>query len=325
MTDRIRWGIISTARIGLNSVIPAIEASGNGVVSAISSRSLESAQAAAAEIGIPHAYGSYTDLIESGEVDAIYNPLPNHLHAEWSIACAEAGIPTLCEKPLALNATEAQRMVDAFAARDVLLGEAFMYRYHPQHDRVRDLMDEGAIGEVQSIRSAFTFRIGNEEDIRLRADMGGGGVMDVGCYCINAMRLLTGEEPEDVAAIANFGAVSGVDEHLAALLRFPSGIIGHFHCGLRTYREHRYVVSGSTGRIVVPQAFGPKTGTPTVIRLETDDTARVIELPDVNQYVLMVEDFAGAILENRPLRFPIEDGVRNMAVIDRLLASARGA
>ena len=211
MTKGIRWGILSTARIG-RRVIPAIQASPQGEVAAVASRSLERAQAWSARHGIPRAYGSYEALIADSEIDAIYNPLPNSMHAEWSVKCAQAGKPTLSEKPFASDAPEAQTIVDAFDKRGVLLAEAFMYRFHPQHAKVREILSAGGIGKLQIINSSFTFPVADEANIRLSKALAGGALMDVGCYCVNLMRFMTGEEPVSATASAQFGEGSGVDE-----------------------------------------------------------------------------------------------------------------
>jgi xylose dehydrogenase (NAD/NADP) len=323
MPDKIRWGVISTARIGRRHVIPAIQASRNGEVRAVASRTLDKAKAFAEELNIAHAYGSYEELIADPDIDAIYNPLPNHLHAEWSLRCAEAGRPTLCEKPLAADAAEAQTMVDAFAARGVLFAEAFMYRFHPRAQRVREMVAEGAVGEVQLMQASFSFRVRSEDNIRLRKDMAGGALMDVGCYCVNVMRFVTGEEPERVRAAARFGPTTGVDEWLVGALSFPSGALGHFDCGLRAHRAESYEIRGSEGSIVVEDAFVVDPDTEAIIQYWHESGHEEITLPPVDQYQLMVEDFADALMEGRPPAFPPQDAVRNMAVIDRLLTSAR--
>ncbi len=321
----IRWGILSTANIGRKKVIPAIQNSRNGEVAAVASRSLDRARAFADELSIPTAYGAYEELIADPDIDAIYNPLPNSEHATWSIRCAEAGKPTLCEKPLASDAREAQKMVDAFATQGVLFAEAFMYRFHPQTQKVRAMVDEGAIGEVQTLSAAFTFPVRDEGDIRLSKPLAGGAVMDVGCYCINVMRLMTGEEPAEAHAAARFGEESQVDELLAGVLRFPSGAVGHFDCSLRAFRTHTYEIRGTTGRIQVEAGFiMPADQAATIRYWQGDaDAYEEIAVPPADHYQLMVEDFADALLENRPPRFPPEDAVRNMEVIDRLLASVR--
>ena len=323
MSHKVRWGILSTANIGRGRVIPAIKESSNGEVVAVASRDLDKARQFAAENDIPTAHGSYEELIANPEIDAIYNPLPNHLHAEWSIRCAEAVKPVLCEKPLASDAAEAQQMVDAFKSRRVLFAEAFMYRFHPQTQRVLQLIAEDAIGELQLLQARFTFAIQSEENIRLSAELAGGAVRDVGCYCINIMRLITGEEPDAVKAMARFGETTGVDETLTGLLSFPSGVLGHFDCGLRSYRSHQCEITGSSGRILIDEAFVASPDRGTMIRVWQDDVYAEVHVPAANHYTLMVEDFGDALLNNRPPRYDPQDGVANMQVIDKLLASAR--
>jgi predicted dehydrogenase len=321
MANPIRWGILSTARIGENRVIPAIQKSRNGVTAAVASRAIDKAEAFAARTHIPKAYGSYEALLADPEIDAIYISLPNSEHGVWSLRCAAAGKPVLCEKPLAKDAAEAQTLVDAFAARNLAFAEAFMYRFHPQHAQVKRIIAEGGIGEMQIVSAAFTFAIRKEEDIRLDASLAGGGLMDVGCYCVNALRLISGEEPEQVAAVARFGA-SGVDEAVAGVLRFPSGVVGHFDAGLRASRAHTYEVRGTAGRIQLDNAFVPH-GLDTVIRHWHGDDYREIVVPQVDQYQIMVEDFADAVHDPGKLAFPPQDAVHNMRVLDRVIESAR--
>lgn len=327
MTEEIRWGILSTANIGAKRVIPAIHKSRNGMVAAVASRNSERAQTFADANNIPTAYGSYEDLLADDSLDAIYIPLPNNMHAEWSIQCAEAGIPTLCEKPLASNADEAQGMVDAFKSRDVLFAEAFMYRFHPQTQRVKQMIDDGAIGEVAMMSATFSFQIraGNEDNIRLQKDLAGGALMDVGCYCVNSMRYMIGSEPTRGTAYAQFG---DVDEHITAILEFPSGALGHLDASLRLPYTHTYEIRGTKGRIQVPTSYVPNylSGEPTTIHYLRADNLDldIIEIPATDHYQVMVEDFADALINNRPPKFDPQDGVENLRVTDMLLASARG-
>lgn len=318
MSERVRWGILSTANIG-RRVIPAIHASRNGEVEAVCSRDLERARAFADEQKIPRAYGSYEELLADKEIDAIYLPLPNSMHAEWSVKCAEAGLPTLCEKPFASDAAEAQSIVDAFELHGVLLAEAFMYRFHPQHAKARAIIAAGGIGDLQIINSSFTFPISDEANIRLSKPLAGGALMDVGCYCVNLMRFMAGEEPARVTASARIGVATGVDEALAGTLEFPSGVIGHFDCGLRAYRQHAYTLKGSRGMIVVPASFVPDKTADTVVQHWQGDEYEEYAIPAIDHYQLMVEDFAAALIEGRPPRFPAADAVSNMAVVDSIL------
>jgi xylose dehydrogenase (NAD/NADP) len=323
MSEKIRWGILSTANIGRKRVAPAIQNSRNGRVLAVASRDRDRARAYAEELNIPKYYGSYEELLADPEIDAIYIPLPNHMHADWSIRCADAGKPVLCEKPLASDAAEAQALVAAMEKRGVLFAEAFMYRDHPQTQRVKSMVDNGAVGEVEFIRASFTFQVRSETNIRLRADMAGGALMDVGCYCVNVMRFMTGEEPAEVSALARFGERSRVDEYLAGIMRFPSGVLGHLDCGLRTFGDHSYEIRGSKGRILVEQGFVMAPGADMVIRHWHEDTYQEITIDGVNHYQIMAEEFADSLIKGTPVRFPIQDAVHNMQVIDRLQASAR--
>jgi D-xylose 1-dehydrogenase (NADP+, D-xylono-1,5-lactone-forming) len=324
MAEKIRWGILGAASIARRRVVPAIQASRNSVVVAIASRTLDKARAFAAELGIPQAYGSYEDLIADPNIDAIYNPLPNSEHAAWSIRCAEAGKPVLCEKPLAKDASEAQSIVDAFARRNLLFAEGFMYRFHPQTVKVKEMVDAGVLGDFTAMQATFTFPIRSEDNIRLSKALAGGGLMDVGCYCVNAMRLMTGQEPERARAIARVGIQSGVDEWLSGILSFPSGVIGHFDCGVRAQRTHSYELRGSAGRILVETGFVMEPHEEPLIRYWHGDQYETIKIAGVNQYTLMVEDFADALLDNRPPRYAPQDAVDNMRALDMLYASARG-
>lgn len=323
MTDTIRFGILSTANIGIKRVIPAIQKAHNATVTAIASRNYERAREVASSLKIETAYGSYEDLLVDDTIDAIYIPLPNSMHAEWAIKCAEAGKPTLCEKPLALTADEAQAMVDAFKERDILFAEAFMYRFHPQNQRVQRMVQDGAIGDLHMMSASFSFSLSNPENIRLDQSLGGGALMDVGCYCINSMRFLSGEEPVRANALANFGAETGVDEQIAGILEFPGGMRGHFDASLRSHRVHTYEVRGSTGRILLPESYTPAHDSATSIHYWSGDKHEVLTIEPVDQYQLMVEDFADALINNRPPRFDPQDAVNNMKVIDNLLDSAR--
>ncbi len=320
---RIRWGVLSTANIASRRVIPAIHNSRNGEVVAVASRGVEKARAFADRNGIPRAHGSYEALIEDPNVDAIYIPLPNSLHAEWSIRCAEAGKPTLCEKPLASDTPEAQMMVDAFRERQIPFAEAFMYRFHPRTERVRQLLADGEIGDLQLIDATFSFVVRKEDDVRLKAELAGGSLWDIGTYCVNVMRLMTGEEPIKVHAVGQCGKVSGVDEWLTGVLQFPSAVLGNFSCSLRSQGAHGYHLRGREGCIEIRDGFVPEINQVTEIIVKRGAEETRIEIPPADHYQLMVEDFAYALLDNRPPRFAAEDGVANMAVLDALLVSAR--
>jgi predicted dehydrogenase len=324
MNRKLRWGILSTARIARKQVGPAIQASRNGEVVAVASRDRAKAEALARELNIPRAYGSYEELLADRDVDAIYNALPVSLHAEWSLRCAEAGKPTLCEKPLAANADEARRMTEGFAKRGLLLAEGFMYRYHPLTLKVKAMLDAGTVGKIVSICSTFHVNIRDRQDIRLRADTAGGAMRDVGCYCVSFMRFLTGQEPERVAATGILGEETGVDESVTGALRFPGGALGSFACSLRSPFHCSYEVAGTDGRITVDRGgMVPWPKEDFAIRHWRGDKFDEIIIPAANHYQLMVEDFADSVLTGKPVRYPPEDAVGNMEVIDRVLTCAK--
>ena len=325
MTTQTRWGILSTANIGRKRVIPAIQKSHNGVVQAVASRNKARAESFAQELDIPTVHDDYEALLADPQVDAIYIPLPNSMHAEWCFKAAEAGKPVLCEKPLAIDADQAQQMVDAFAGRNLLFAEAFMYRFHPQHQRVHEIIASGGIGQLQVINATFSFSISDANNIRLNKDLAGGALMDVGCYCVNAMRWLTGEEPQQAQAFADFGASTGVDETITGLLQFSSGVYGHFDASLRVHRHHQYELRGTQGRILVETAFVPdlSPGAVTTVHHWRGNEYNEIRVPTQDQYQLMVEDFADALQTGAEVRYPSQDAVQNMRAIDMLITSAR--
>jgi len=329
MPTKLRWGILSTAKIGIKQVIPAIQQSSNGGVAAIASRDAQTAQAVAKPLNIPRTPGSYDALLDDPEIDAIYIPLPNHLHKEWSIRALQRGKHVLCEKPFALNAADVDEMIAAAQQYRRVLMEAFMYRFHPQFALAQRLIAEGAIGAIKTIRSAFCFDIsGRPNDIRLKKEMGGGALMDIGSYCVNMARLMTGAEPLAVQAHAVFGAQSRVDETLAAILHFPNDVIALFDCSFRTDYRESLQVQGTAGRLDIVRPVKPRTSPAEIIvhKGETGDalaTPTRFTAPAANHYQLMVEHFADCVLNDKPLRFPPDEGRANMRVIDALYESAR--
>ena len=312
----VRWGVLGTAKIG-RRVIPAIQQSRNGHVVAVASRSLDKARAFATELQIPRAVGSYEALLSDPEIDAIYIPLPNSLHREWTIQAAEHGKHVLCEKPLALNASESGEMIRACHAAGVRLMEAFMYRFHPQIQKAVALVVEGAVGPLRLVRSTFGFAVPSGYNIRLDRSMGGGALMDVGCYCVNVARLVIGAEPVEVRAAASFGQESGVDETAAGLLRFPNGELAVFDCSVRTSFRQSLEIVGTSGVIELPAPFLPGTAE-TTVRVRRGDQVETITIAGTNQYTLMAEHFADAILAGTEVRWPAADARANLAVLDAL-------
>ncbi len=323
MNRKIRWGILSTSHIAQSQVIPAIQASSNGEVVAIASRDVAKARECAARMSIPYALGSYEALLNDARVDAIYNPLPIAMHAEWSIRCAEAGKPTLCEKPLAANAHEAMQMKRAFATHNVLLGEAIMYHFHPLTQQVAKLVRSGVVGTVRALHATFHCTTLGDGNIRFQKALGGGALLDLGCYCVSVMRLLTAEEPDKVTGFCNLGGTSQVDETFQGLLHFPSGALGNFSCSLRTCFDCHYEIAGSQGRLLIDTGgMAAWPGEDFTIKLWSETKSpsyQEIVVSQANPYQLMVEDFADALLHNRPLTVPIDESIRNLQVLDRLM------
>jgi predicted dehydrogenase len=302
-------------------VIPAIQASANGHLVAVASRNEARAREAAARLGAPRAHGTYEALLADPEVDAVYVPLPNSLHREWTVRSAEAGKHVLCEKPLATTAADCETMIAACRRRGVVLMEAFMYRFHPRTQRVAQLAAEGAVGDVRLVRASFSFRLRSADNIRLRPELGGGALYDVGCYGVNVSRLILGE-PSRVTAHAQIGP-SGVDEVLGAVLRCDGDRLAIVDCGLTLARREEYEVVGTGGRLHVPGAFLPGMSDAVIRVIKDDDTT--LTVPGVDQYRLMVEHFAEAVLDGVPLKLPPEDAVANLRVIEAAQRSVRSS
>ncbi len=319
--DSIHWGVLGVANIAVRAVIPPIQRSSNGRVVAIASRTVTKARDAARRLGIPKAYGSYEALLDDPDVRAVYIPLPNSLHREWTIRCAEAGKHVLCEKPLGVSAAECEEMIAACGQHGVILMEAFMYRFHPRTLRVAALAREGELGDVRLVRASFTFRLRDPiNNIRLMPNLGGGALYDVGCYCVNVSRMILGE-PREAFAFAHVGA-SRVDEALGGILRFDGDRLALFDCGLILSRREEYEAVGTEGRLTVPSAFLPGTAD-AEIHLVKGAERTVLTTPGVDEYQCMVEQFAGAVLRGVPLRLPPEDATANLRAIEALLRSVK--
>lgn len=321
--ERIQWGIIGTARIAANSIIPAIKASRNGKIYAIASRTENKARDFATRHGIEKFYGSYEKLLEDKNIDAIYLPLPTGMHYEWALKCAEAGKPVLCEKPLTDNYVHSVKLAQVFANKGILLAEALMFRYHPMTQKVHEIVKSGMLGAPRMLYAQFNAPIRNLDDYRFDLSLGGGSLLDLGSYCVSAMRLLAECEPEDVSARAVFNE-RGVDIRLVGELQFPNGALGHFGCGFDTQFDCSYGASGSLGRVFV--GWGGMCawpGTQFKIEIWTGESRSEIIVPPANHYQLLVEDFADALLNNRPPLHNIEDSLANMKIVEKLLESAR--
>ena len=315
----LRWGVLGVANIAVRAVIPPLQRARNGRVVAIASRTAEKARDAAQRLEIPRAHGSYEALLADPEVDALYIPLPNSMHREWTTRAADAGKHVLCEKPLALTAAECEEMIAACRRRGVVLMEAFMYRFHPRTVRVARLVADGAIGDVRLVRASFTFRLQNPENIRLQPHLGGGALYDVGCYGVNVSRLVLGE-PRAALAFGQTGP-SGVDEVLGAVLQFDGNRLAVIDCGLTLSRRQEYEVVGTEGSLTVPTAFLPGTADAEIHIVQGTEQS-VVTIPSVNQYQLMVEHFADVVAGQTPLGLPPEDAVANLRAIEAMLRSA---
>jgi predicted dehydrogenase len=318
----VRWGILSTANIGVRKVIPAIGKAERCEVVAIASRDGERAARVADELGIPRAYGSYEALLSDPDVDAVYIPLPNNQHAAWTIAAARAGKHVLCEKPLAMTAAEAQDMVQTCATEGVLLMEAFMYRLHPSWEAVRELVASGRIGRLRAVQSWFSFFNDDPDDIRNVAELGGGGLYDIGCYCINLSRMLFGGEPTGIEASVTRDA-TGTDVLTSAILTFDEGVAA-FTCSTRVEPDQRVHIYGTDGRISIGIPFNIPPDRPTELFVTSggdppvSPNTQTLTFEPADMYAIQAERFANAVLDDQPLPIPPEDAIGNMQVIDAI-------
>lgn len=322
----VRWGILSTAKIGLQKVIPAMQQSEACEIRAIASRDLSAARSAASTLGIPVAYGSYDELLADSEIEAIYNPLPNHLHVPLSIRAAEAGKHVLCEKPIALDATEATKLIEARDRAGVLIQEAFMVRYHPQWLRVRELVRSGRIGTLRSVQGFFSYNNRDPQNIRNIADIGGGGLYDIGCYPITGARFVFNGEPARVMGLIERDPEWGIDRLTSAILEFAGGH-ATFTCSTQIVPYQRIHFFGTSGRIEIEIPFNAPPDRP--CRIFIDDGkqpgnlgAQVEELPTTDQYTAQGEVFSAAVRSGEALEFPLENAVAGMRIIDAVFRSA---
>jgi len=325
-SGKLRWGVLSTANIGLKKVIPAMQLGEFSTVAAIASRNLSSAQQAAAKRNIPKAYGSYEELLADPEIDAIYNPLPNQLHVPWTIKAAEAGKHVLCEKPLSLTVAEAKTLLAVRAATGVKIGEAFMIRTYPQWLRLRQLLSEGRIGQLRSIAGLFSYFNDDSANIRNQTDCGGGALFDIGCYCIHASRYAFGRLPNRVSGLIERDPAMQTDRLTSAMLDFGDGH-SIFTCSTQLVPYQRMHFFGTTGRIEIEIPFNAPPDRPTRIFIDNGQdvfgSGIVTEtFPTTDQYTLQGDAFSRAVLENTEVPVPLEDAIENMAVIEAIFQSA---
>ena len=323
----VHFGIIGTAKIAIQKVIPAMQQSEHCRIAAIASRDLTRARAAAEALGIPRAYGSYAELLQDPEIEAVYNPLPNHLHVPLSIEAAAAGKHVLCEKPIALTAAEAERLVAAREHAAVLIQEAFMVRSHPQWLRARELVRDGEIGALRVVQGSFSYMNVDPANVRNQAGIGGGGLYDIGCYPIATARFLFEAEPTRVASQIEYDPNFETDRLASVLLQFPTGQ-ALFYCSTQLVPYQRMQILGTAGRIEIEIPFNAPPDRPCRIFVDNgsqlgDASARLETFDVVNQYTVQGDLFARAIREGTPLPFPLEDAVANMRVLDAVFRAGR--
>ncbi len=319
---RIRWGILSTAKIGKQKVIPAMQLGELCEIVAISSRNQGAAERAAQKLGIPKAYGSYEALLADPEIDAVYNPLPNNLHVPWSIRAFEAGKHVLCEKPLGMNLAECEELLAAANRHPQLkVMEAFMYRHHPQWLKAKELVVAGEIGELRSVQTSFSYYNDDAKNIRNNVEAGGGGLMDIGCYCISAARFIFDREPQRVCGWLENDPEFGVDRLASGVLDFGDGS-STFTCSTQLVPYQRVHIFGTMGRVEIEIPFNAPVDKPCRIWHEKQGELRELSFPVCDQYTLQGDVFSRAILEDTPVPTPLADGVANMRVIEAIKTSA---
>jgi predicted dehydrogenase len=327
MPAKVRWGVLGVAKIATEKVVPAMQRGERSEVVALASRDLGKAQAACAELGIPKAYGSYEELLADPDVEAVYNPLPNHLHVPWSIRAAEAGKHVLCEKPIALEAAACRRLMDARDRAGVKIGEAFMVRTHPQWLRARELVRSGEVGELRAMVGMFSYFNRDPENIRNKLEYGGGALLDIGCYPIQTSRFVFGEEPRRVVGAVERDPEMGVDRLVSALLEFPSGQ-AVFTCGTQLVAYQRMQILGTRGRIEIEIPFNAPPDRPCRLLLDNGTDVfgggiREQEFPVCDQYTIQGDLFSRAIREGTEVPTPLEDSLCNLAVMEAIFRSGR--
>ena len=325
---KVNWGVLSTARIGIDHVIPAMQKGERSRIAAIASRDLDKAEATAAALGIERAYGSYEELLADPSIEAIYNPLPNHLHVPWSVKALEAGKHVLCEKPIALTAADAEVLAAAAARTGRIVAEAFMVRHHPQWRKAKAIVEEGRIGAVRTIQTVFSYYLTDPANIRNMPGIGGGGLYDIGCYAINTARYIFGGEPERVTGLFDIDPAMGTDRMMSGLAAFSDDRTLGFVCATQLVPCQRVQILGTKGRIEIEIPFNAPAAAPT--RLVVDDGRdlmgggrEVVTLPAADQYTLQGDAVSRAILGEESLATGPDDAIANMRVIDAFFRSAR--
>ena len=322
---KVRWGVLSTADIGVKKVIPAMQQGQYCEMVGIASRNLAKAQAVAGQLGFAKAYGSYEALLADPEIEAVYIPLPNHLHVPWSIKALEAGKHVLCEKPIGLTSAEGQQLLDESKKYPHLkVMEAFMYRHHPQWQRAKELVKGCAIGELRTIQTFFSYYNDDPENIRNMAAIGGGGLMDIGCYCISLSRFIFDAEPERVVGIVEYDPVFRTDRLASAMMDFGRGT-STWTCATQVNDYQRVHIFGTEGRVEIEIPFNAPPDRPCKMWHQRGDEIEEIVLDIVDQYTIQGDLFSQAVLNDTEVPTPLEDAVANMKVIEAIVRSGREA
>lgn len=321
---KTKWGILSTAKIGLDKVIPAIQKAYNCEVTAIASRDCKKAEAAALKLGIPKHYESYEDLLNDPDIDIIYNPLPNHLHVEWTVKALRSGKHVLCEKPIGLNRKDAEQLKNAIQLfPELKVMEAFMYRFHPQWKKTISLIKENEIGIVKSIQSSFTYYNVDPGNIRNQLHVGGGALMDIGCYCISFARTVFESEPRKVCSLIVRDEKLKTDIQTSALLDFGDGKTSQFVCSTQLMPFQRVQILGTEGRIEIEIPVNAAPGEDSFITLFKKDHSEKIVFQAVDQYTEQAIAFAHSVIEGTNVPLSIENAFNNMQVIDAVFQSEK--
>ncbi|MGQ9617091.1 MAG: Gfo/Idh/MocA family protein [Spirochaetota bacterium] len=322
MKERVlRVGVIGTAEIAVSRVIPALSKSDKVSVVAIASRDGRKAREWAEKLGVKLSFGSYEELLECTEVEAVYIPLPNSLHAEWSIRALKMGKHVMCEKPLAMSGEEVARMIQTARENDLVLMEGFMYRFHPRNETVFKMVRGGEIGTLRAIESAFSYFLTNEASYLMSRELGGGALYDVGCYCVNVSRMLAGEEPSEVYGMWNLSR-TGVDINFSGILRFPGGVLSNFHVSMNEEPRFYYRAVGEKGLIEVPWAF-VSFGRVTNAIIQKNEKSESLTFDPCDEYRHEFEHFTDTIFKNTPPRYSIEDSLNNIRILEALVRSAQ--
>ena len=321
--NKVSWGILSTAKIGVEKVIPAMQESKFSEIKAIASRDLGKAQKAAKKLKIHKAYGSYEELLTDNEIEAVYNPLPNHMHVDWSIEAIRAGKHVLCEKPIGVNVAEAQELLKVTEKHpDLKVMEAFMYRHHPQWQKTKQLVTEGKIGELRTIQSFFSFFNTDPENIRNRPEVGGGAMLDIGCYCVSISRFIFGTEPRRVIGVVEYDPKLKIDRFASGILDFDDRT-ATFTCSTQLTPYQRVNIFGTQGRIEIEIPFNAPNDRPCKLWHTKGTNVKEIVFDTCDQYKIQGDLFSQAILNKTNVPTPLEDAVNNMKTIEAIFKSAK--